>query len=280
MGRASGGWTAGPSAQVVWPRVWRWKTAGVTGGPIETSCGCVVVAWGYMSYPPDNSHQTTPPWCTPHNSVHQPTSASRSSARTGWWRPLLSVAIGLTCPPLPPRSSSVCSVRVADCGCTRDTRWRSCKAATLRPPVDRLDCLMRASLRKSSALCARVLTPPWRPTRSGPESTGPPQPYWTPLCSSPWYWCWWDPKTPRIPTWCSGSPEALWKSCSSPAWIFGWNRAMCALSTLLNQYWGRIDPMIQPEKVVVVRSGVTTWRQCSSDTLTNTLLNRKAPHSS
>ena len=174
-------------------------------------------------------------------------------------------------------SGGVWSVRVADCGCTHDAHWRPCR--TPRTSVDRRGSLVAASMRMSPAWCARVLTPPWRPTRSGPENTGPPQPCWTPSCSSPWYWWWWDPKTPRIPTWCSGSPGALWSSSSSPAWVSGWNRAMCALSTLLSLYWGHLDPRIQPV-MVVVRSEVITWRQCSSDTLRNTLLNRKALHSS
>ena len=185
-----------------------------------------------MLYPRDNSHLGTPPWCTPHNSVHMPTPASRSSTRTDFSGALWCVAIGMTCLHLPPRSSSVCLVRVAECGCTHDTHWRSCSSVISPGPlVDRQGSLSMASWSKSTAWCVRVLTLPWHPTRSGPENTGPPQPCWMPLSSSPCYWWCWDPNTPRIPTSCSGSPGAVWKSSSFRAWVSGWSRAMCPSST-------------------------------------------------
>ena len=53
------------------------------------------------------------------------------------------------------------------------------------------------------------------------------------------------------------SPSEPGESSSSPIWISGWNRAMCALNTLFSQYWGHLDLRILPEQDVV-RLGVTT----------------------
>ena len=53
------------------------------------------------------------------------------------------------------------------------------------------------------------------------------------------------------------SPSEPGESPSFPVWISGWNRAMCPLNTLFSQYWGHLDPRLQPEKDVV-RLGVTT----------------------
>ena len=54
--------------------------------------------------------------------------------------------------------------------------------------------------RSNNLSVSRLLTLPWCPRRSGPESIGPPKPCWKTLWSSPCYWWCWVLKITMIPT--------------------------------------------------------------------------------